>query len=73
MSTKLEIINWKNKVRYLVAKMVDSSSSSSDGEVCSSRFAIQPYQRNVHTYFFVNKIISNELFSLISMPLTQKN
>ena len=42
MSTKLEIMNWKNKVRYLVAKMVDSSSPSLDGEVCSSRFAIQP-------------------------------
>ena len=72
LSTKLEIINWKNKVRYLVAKMVGSQSSKSDGEVCSQRFAIQPQQRKVYTYFSVNKIISNELFSLISLPFTQK-
>ena len=28
LSTKLEIINWKNKVRYLVAKMIGSSEPS---------------------------------------------
>ena len=53
--------------------MVGSSSSKSDGEVCSSRFAIQSQQRKVHTYLSVNKIISNELFSLISLPFAQKN
>ena len=53
--------------------MVGSSSSKSDGEDCFLRFVIQPQQRKVYTYFPVDKIISNELFSLISLPFTEKN
>ena len=71
LSRKLNNINWKSNVRHLVAKIFGSSSSKSYGKVSSSRFGIQSQQRKIRTQFSVNKIISNELFSLISLPFNQ--
>ena len=60
MSTKLEIINWKNKVRYLVAKMVGSPSQM-------ERFALHALQFSHSNEKFTFNFLSIKSFLMNSL------